>query len=452
MAKTVLIKSISGVRGIVGRGLEPSLAVAYGAAFGTFLKKGTVVVGRDSRPSGEMFTSAVIAGLTSVGIDVVDIGMVPTPTVEIATAELKAAGGICITASHNPAEWNALKFFNNTGEFITPAQYRRLDRILISNRFAHKPFSGLGRVTVQQGWVEKHVDKVLKLKEVNRLAVRRRRLKVVVDAVNGAGSKALPLLLEKLGVEVVKLYCAGDGRFVHEPEPIPKNLVGLCRAVKRHKADLGMACDPDADRLALVDDKGRPIGEELTLTIAVKEILTKSKGPVVINLSTSKTTADIARAGGSRLYFSKVGEANVVEMMHRRKATIGGEGNGGVIFPACHAGRDALVAAALVLTCLARERKNLSSLVETLPVYYNIKTKAARPNDFTRRLKRFEKGAEKLVGRTKVDRRDGLRFDFQQGWIQIRSSNTEPIFRLIIETDSEALTTRLLRDVKRFFK
>jgi phosphomannomutase len=399
-----------------------------------------------------MFASAVIAGLNSVGINVVDIGMVPTPTVEIAVTGLKAAGGICITASHNPAEWNALKFFNATGEFITPAQYRQLDRILTSNRFAHKSFSGLGRVTKQQGWVEKHADMVLKLKEVNRPAVRRRKMKVVIDAVNGAGSKALPLLLEKLGVEVVELNCEGDGRFVHEPEPIPKNLGSLCRAVKKHKADLGMACDPDADRLALVDEKGRPIGEELTLTVAVKEILTKSKGPVVINLSTSKTTADIARAAGSRLYYSKVGEANVVEMIHRRKATIGGEGNGGVIFPACHAGRDASVAAALVLTCLARERKSLSSLVETLPTYYNIKTKAALPNDFTRRLKRFEKDAEKFVGSTKVDRRDGLRFDFQQGWVQIRSSNTEPIFRLIIETDSEALTARLLKDVKRFFK
>ena len=426
--------------------------MAYGAAFGTFLKKGTVVVGRDSRPSGEMFASAVIAGLNSVGIDVVDVGMVPTPTVEIATTGLKAAGGICITASHNPAEWNALKFFNATGEFITPAQYKRLDRILTSGRFAFKPFSGLGKLTVGQGWVEKHVDKVLKLKEVNRPAIRRRKMRVVVDAVNGAGSKALPLLLEKLGVDVIELNCEGDGRFVHEPEPVPKNLGALCRAVKKHKADLGMACDPDADRLALVDDKGRPIGEELTLTVAVKEILTKSRGPVVINLSTSKTTADVARATGSRLYYSKVGEANVVEMMHRRQATIGGEGNGGVIFPACHAGRDALVAAALVLTCLARERKSLSGLVETLPMYYNIKTKAALPKDFTRRLKRFEKDAEKLVGRTKVDRRDGLRFDFRQGWVQIRSSNTEPIFRLIIETDDEALTTRLLTDVKRFFK
>ena len=399
-----------------------------------------------------MFASAVIAGLNSVGIDVVDVGMVPTPTVEIATAQLKAAGGICITASHNPAEWNALKFFNATGEFITPAQYRRLDKILNSGRFAHKPYSGLGSTEAQQGWVERHVDQVLKLRRVNTAAVKRRRLKVVIDAVNGAGSSALPMLLEKMGVQVVRLNCDGSGKFVHEPEPVPKNLGSLCRAVKKHKADLGMACDPDADRLALVDEKGRPIGEELTLTIAVKEILSSGKGPVVINLSTSKATADIAGEAGSRVYYSKVGEANVVEMMHRRKATIGGEGNGGVIYPACHAGRDALVAAALVLTCLARERKKLSSLVETLPTYYNIKTKAALPNDFTKRLRQFEKDAEKLVGRTKVDRRDGLRFDFEHGWFQIRSSNTEPIFRLIIETDSETLTTRLLRDVKRFFK
>ena len=452
MAKTKLVKSTSGIRGVVGQGLDPVMVTAYGAAFGTFLKKGRVVVGRDSRPSGDMMTRAVVSGLVSVGIDVVEIGIVPTPTVEIAIKKLKAVGGVCVTASHNPAEWNALKFFNNKGEFITAAQYKRLDRLFNSGKFSFKPVGRLGKVTTQSHWIDEHVRRTLAVKTVNRAAIKKRKFKVVVDAVNGAGSVALPLLLKKLGAQVVEINCAGDGNFVHEPEPVAKNLGQLARAVRKHRADLGLACDPDADRLALVDENGRPIGEELTLTIAVKEVLKKTKGATVINLSTSSTTADIARSMGARLYYSKVGEANVVETMRARKAVIGGEGNGGVIYPGFHAGRDALIAAALVLSALAEEKTSLSGLVGTLPKYYNIKSKALLPDDFTRRLKRFEKRAEKLLGRTTVDRRDGLRFDFNKGWLQIRLSNTEPIFRLIVETSDNALTNRLLKDVMSYFK
>ncbi|MCK4301568.1 MAG: phosphoglucosamine mutase, partial [candidate division Zixibacteria bacterium] len=331
MPVKTLIKSTSGIRGIVGRGLDPSLATAYGAAFGNLLKTGTVVVGRDSRPSGEMLVRSVVAGLMSVGMDVVEIGIVPTPTVEIAVAKLKAAGGICVTASHNPAEWNALKFFGNRGEFITAAQFRKLERIFDSGKFACKPAARLGTVEFQGRWIDEHIRMTLAAVAVNRTAVRKRRFRVVVDAINGAGSQALPTLLERLGVTVIRINCKGDGDFVHEPEPAPKNLSQLARAVKRHKADLGMACDPDADRLALVDETGHPLGEELTLAIAVRQVLRKIKGPVVINLSTSKVTADTAQAAGSRVYYSKVGEANVVEMMRAKKAVIGGEGNGGVI-------------------------------------------------------------------------------------------------------------------------
>lgn len=452
MKKTELIKSTSGIRGVIGNGLDPVMVTAYGCAFGTFLKKGKVIIGRDSRTSGPMITRAVTAGLVSVGIDVIDIGIVPTPTVEIAVKKLKASGGICVTASHNPGQWNALKFFNNRGEFITPSQYKKLDEIISSGKYAYKPVQSLGQLSQQTGWIDQHVKLTLSVKEINKAAIRKRKFKVVVDAINGAGSAALPRILEKLGVKVVCINCKGDGDFVHEPEPVAKNLGQLRRAVKKHKADLGMACDPDADRLALVDEKGAAIGEELTLAIAVKEILKKKSGPTVINLSTSRVTEDIAKLMGSKVIYSKVGEANVVEMMQAKKAVIGGEGNGGVIFPSFHAGRDCLIAAALALSALASEKVSLSKLVGSFPKYYNIKSKAALAGNFNGRLKAFEKQAGALLGTVKIDRRDGLRFDFKKGWLQIRSSKTEPIFRLIVETSDKTLTDQLSRKALAFFK
>ena len=451
MASPVIVKSTSGVRGIVGNGLDPAVAASYGAAFGTILKKGKAVVGRDTRPTGEMIAQATIAGLLSVGIDVVYLGVVPTPTVEIAVKKLNAAGGICLTASHNPSEWNALKFFNKTGEFITPAEYKRLDKVFNTGKFAYVSHAHIGKLSYQEKWADYHIGQTLKVKTVNRKAIKKARFKVVVDAVNGAGSYALPALLERLGVKVVRINCDNSGKFPHEPEPVPKNLKQLGRAVKKHKADLGMACDPDADRLALVDETGNPIGEELTLSIAVKQVLKSESGPTVLNLSTSRVTVDVAKALGSPVFLSKVGEANVVEMMHKRKGIIGGEGNGGVIYPSFHAGRDSLIAAALVLTCLAVEKISLSDLAIGLPRYYMEKTKAPLPADFKRRLKGFEKRADKLFGKTKIDRRDGLRFDFADGWVQLRKSNTEPIYRLIVETFDEGLTRRLLKQVTKFF-
>jgi len=340
-----LIKSSSGVRGIVGSGLDPAVVTKFAAAFGTFLKKGKVVVGRDSRPSGEMLKSAVISGLQSTGINVIDIGIVPTPTVEIAIKELKAVGGICITASHNPAIWNALKFFNRRGEFATPAQFDNIEKLYESHRFSFVPFNKIGNVETQTDWILKHIKKTLALKAVRKSAIAGRKLKIVVDAINGAGSYALPLLLKKLGAKVFCINCSGDGNFVHEPEPVPKNLKQLAREVLKRKADIGLATDPDADRLAIVDEKGRPIGEELTLALAVREITKHFKGSTVINVSTSRVTADEASKSGSIVYYSKVGESNVVQMMRDKKSVIGGEGNGGVIYPTFHAGRDALAAA-----------------------------------------------------------------------------------------------------------
>jgi phosphomannomutase len=432
-----LMKSISGIRGIVGVTLDPPTVIRYTAAFAQFVRQGKVVVGRDSRPSGEFILPLVTSTLAMAGCEVIDLGIVPTPTVELATVDHKASGGIAITASHNPAEWNALKFFNSAGEFITPGQYARLEKILSADKPMFARHDRLGAVCRDDEAIERHIKSVLAIKAVSPRQIAKRRLKVVVDAINGAGSTALPDLLERLGVKVIRLNCKNDGDFFREPEPIPKNLGELKKAVIRHKADLGMACDPDADRLALVDEHGRPIGEELTLTLAVAYYLMGKKGPVVINLSTSRATADVAHMTGCRVFLSPVGEANVVAEMHKRQAVIGGEGNGGVILPECHYGRDALVGAALVLSFLAHSGKRLSSIVETIPAYVTIKKKAPLPARFERSIWEVERQVRSAFGRVAIDRRDGLRFDLAEGWIQVRKSNTEPIYRLIVEARSE---------------
>ncbi len=446
-----LVASTSGVRGIVGNGLDPILVTRYAAAFGTYLKRGRIVLGRDSRTTGPMVARAAIAGLTAVGIDVIDIGMVPTPTVEIAIKELGAQGGICVTASHNPAPWNALKFFNARGEFVTPDQYASLDAIFQSGDFAWKDHRRVGTVTEQPEFVELHIKRTLQQKAVAKRYITKQRYKVVIDAINGAGSYALPELCRRLGCRVWTMNTDGDGNFVHEPEPIPKNLKALGAEVQRRKADIGLACDPDADRLVLVDETGTVISEELTLTIAVMEILRQQRGPVVINLSTSRVTADVAKAHGSRVHYAKVGEANVVAMMNKVKAVIGGEGNGGVIYPQFHAGRDALIGAGLVLSALAMSGRSLSEIVAGFPVYHAVKTKAPLPADFERRLVQFEREADQRLGEFSLDRRDGLRFDFSDGWLQLRKSNTEPIYRLIIETNQRARTRDLLAATRAFF-
>jgi phosphomannomutase len=395
---------------------------------------------------------AAIAALRGVGMDIIDIGIVPTPTVELAVAGLKAKGGICITASHNPSEWNALKFFNKRGEFIDMYILDAIQRIYDSESFTFKKFNKLGSLTNDNNWIDRHIDLIKKIKTINIPKIKKAKLKVVVDAVNGAGSIALPMLLESIGVDVIRLNCENNGDFVHNPEPIPKNLEMLSAAVKKFKADLGMACDPDADRLALVDNKGNPIGEELTLALSVKHILSRQKGKVVVNLSTSKVTEDIAGQYGCRTYYSPVGEANVIAEMRKQKSIIGGEGNGGVIYPALHYGRDSLVGAAIICSLLAESKKQLSEITGTLPIYHNIKLKAPLPVNYEFKVSRMEKVAMQSFDNLTVDRRDGLRFDFAQGWFQIRKSNTEPIYRLIIETSDEKLTKLIKREVMTFLK
>ncbi len=451
MSNGTLIKSTSGIRGIVGNGLDAIIVEDYAKAFGTFVKKGKVVVGRDSRVSGETLKKAVVKGLSAVGIDVVYLGIVPTPTVEIAVKGLKAVAGICITASHNPGEWNALKFFNKQGEFVTSFEFDQIEEIYNNRSFALKPAKKLGKIKQQSGWIKKHVRKTLALRIVNKPAIKNRKFKIVLDAINAAGSFALPLLLQKLGVKVIRINCKPNGNFVHAPEPIPKNLQQLGDAVKKHKADLGMACDPDADRLALVDENGIPLGEELTLAIAVREVLHSKKGPVVINISTSKVTGDEAFKAGCLLYLSKVGESNVVQLMYDKRAVIGGEGNGGVIYPKFHSGRDALVAAAIVLSGLSRQNLKLSQFAETFNKYYTIKTKAAIKPDFVKRLNKFETDAKTFVQKPTINNIDGLRVDFPEGWILIRTSNTEPIFRVMVETNRPGLSEKLSNQVMEYF-
>jgi phosphomannomutase len=452
LLKAPLMKSISGIRGIVGSSLDPQIIIEYANAFGRFLKRGKVVVGRDSRPSGEYISHLVSSVMAMTGCDVIDLGIVPTPTVELEIVRHKAAGGIAVTASHNPAEWNALKLFNSLGEFITRQQYRRLERIISQKKAGYVAYDKLGSVVRDEGAIERHIKSVLKLKAVTPAKIKKKRFKVVVDAINGAGSIALPEFLERLGIDVIRLNCKNDGNLFRKPEPTPESLAQLSRFVRRHKADLGMACDPDADRLALVDETGRPVGEELTLALSVAYYLLKRKGPVAINMSTSRVTVDVARMTGNRVYLSPVGEANVVAEMRKRKAIIGGEGNGGVILPECHYGRDALVAAGLVMSYLAHTGKTLSQLVGTLPAYYNIKKKAPLPAGFERKIARAERQIKSVFGRTKIDRRDGLRFDLADGWIQVRKSNTEPVYRLIVEARSEKMARKMVTSVEKILK
>lgn len=446
------MKSTSGIRGIVGKSLTPENIVQYAAAFGRFLKQGKVVVGRDSRPSGLHYSQIVISTLAMVGCDVVDIGIVPTPTVELAVTYHEAAGGIAITASHNPLEWNALKFFSSLGEFITRSQYDKLEKIASAKTIRFAPFDEIGKIIYDTSANERHISAVLKLKSISVPKIRRAKFTVVVDAINGAGSSALPTLLEKMGVTVIRLNCKGDGDFFRKPEPVPENLRQLARTVKRHKANLGMACDPDADRLALVDEKGKPIGEELTLGLAVGYYLMKKQGPVAINMSTSRATADIAREAGSEVFLSPVGEANVIAEMRKREAVIGGEGNGGVILPEFHYGRDALVAAALTLAHMAETKKSISELAGTIPRYVNIKKKAPLPVGFNRKILQIEKKITAEFGKNKVDRRDGLRFDLDEGWIQVRKSNTEPVYRLIVEARTSKLAQKYVSVVQKTLK
>jgi len=440
-----LMRSISGVRGIVGTDLTPERVARYAAAFGSVLASqghGTAVLARDSRTSGPVFADAARAGLRGAGITVIDAGLVPTPTAQLAVEYHGAGGGIILTASHNPVEWNALKFVGSDGLFLDREAVSRLFALVDGGEGAGAPWDGLGAVRPDAGAVERHLRAVYALPYVDVERIRRRGLSVVLDCVRGAGGTIMPRLLEELGCRVTGIDLEPDGMFPRAPEPVPANLRVLAKRVAAEGADLGIAVDPDVDRLAVVDGTGTPIGEDYTLAFAVRTVLERTQGPVVVNLSTSLVVDDAAAAFGTTVARAPVGEANVARAIQQAGAVIGGEGNGGVMLPALHIGRDAPLAAALILDLLARKERGVADLVAASPRYTIVKAKAPRGPD----LAPVYAALEQAFAGAAEDRQDGLRLAWPGKWLHVRPSGTEPIVRLIAEAptaeEAEALVRR----------
>lgn len=455
-----LIKSISGIRGTIGGApddnLTPIDAVKFAAAYGTWLKKHIyknrvkVVVGRDARISGEMVQNLVQYTLVGLGIDVVDIGLSTTPTVEVAVTMEQADGGIILTASHNPKQWNALKLLNSKGEFLNAQEGEEILHIAAANEFTFAEVDALGHITHNDTYIQRHIDAVLSLLPLATLeAIRKRKFKVAVDAVNSTGGIAIPLLLERLGAEVVPLYCEPNGQFPHNPEPLKEHLADICAKVVEAKADLGVVVDPDVDRLALITEEGEMFGEEYTLVACADYYLSKKKGNVVSNLSSSRALRDIAEKYGVEYAAAAVGEVNVVTKMKEVNAVIGGEGNGGVIFPELHYGRDALVGVVLFLSLLVEKGIAVSALRRSYPAYFMSKNKiqlTSGLNPDKVLLAMQEKYAHEQI--TTID---GLKIDFPFSWVHLRKSNTEPIIRIYTEAKSQAeadaLATRFMEEM-----
>ena len=436
-----LIVSVSGIRGIIGQSLTPDAACRFGAALGTYLKRGRVVVSRDSRPSGRMLRSAVLAGLTSAGCSAEDIGIAPTPTVGIAVRQLRAAGGTQITASHNPAPWNGLKMFGPDGAVLTAERGKQVQQLFEGGGIKYAAWDGIGSVHVPPDVLDEHVK--LATDAVGAASVHAAGFRVLLDGNGGAGGPLGLSLLRQLGCEVVDYACDADGVFVHEAEPIPAHLVDVGPHVQRSEAAVGFVLDPDADRLALIDETGTCVSEELTLALAVKYRLGHARGPVVINMSTSRVIEDIARAAGCECLRTAVGEANVVAGMRAAGAVIGGEGNGGVIDPRVGWVRDPFVGMAMILTLMAETGRSLSELVAGLPPYAMLKTKYTVPKE---KLTAALDAIEKRWPDARADRQDGLRLDWADRWVHVRPSNTEPVVRVIAESPTEAETKKLCDD------
>jgi phosphomannomutase len=450
MSDTLMI-SVSGMRGHVGTDLTPELVARHAAALGAWVRSAArtgagsggrpcVVLGRDSRTSGSMFARAAAAGLMSVGVDVLDLGVVPTPTVQMAVEYHRAGAGLILTASHNPIEWNALKFVGPDGIFLDAEAGERV-RALADKGPPRSGWDGLGEVREDPGAVQRHLEAILALPVIDVTAIQRRRFHVALDCVRGAGAVAIPPLLERLGCRVSAINLEPDGRFPRAPEPVPENLGELGRLVRESGADLGLAVDPDVDRLAVVDETGRAIGEDYTLAFAVRAVLDRRTAAagnptVVVNLSTSLVVEDAARAGGATLLRAPVGEANVARAIRDHGAVIGGEGNGGVMYPALHIGRDAPLGVALILHLLATSGVTVAELVSGSPRYTIVKAKGPRGPELAPLYDRLRR---RFADAT-ADDRDGLRLSWADRWLHIRPSGTEPIIRLIAEapTSSEA--------------
>ncbi len=446
-----LIKSISGIRGTIGgkvdENLTPLDVVKFTSAFGTWLQNNknkkdlTLVVGRDARISGAMVNSLVTATLQGLGIHVVDLGLSTTPTVEVMVPELNADGGIILTASHNPKQWNALKLLNEKGEFITGENGTEVLALAESQDFDYAQVDDLGKYETRNDGFDIHIQKILDLPMVDVEAIKAKKFKVVVDAVNSTGGIAIPQLLEHFGCEVVKLYCEPNGHFPHNPEPLKEHLGDICELMKSEKADVGIVVDPDVDRLALVDENGELFGEEYTLVAVADYLLRYQKGAAVSNLSSSRALRDVARNLGSEYFASAVGEVNVVTLMKEKNAVIGGEGNGGIIYPELHYGRDSLVGVALFLTHLAKENKTVSELRATYPSYFMGKKKIELTPDIDVDLLLTK--MEKEYQTEDISTIDGVKIDFENNWVHLRKSNTEPIIRIYTEAFSQEEADRL---------
>ncbi|MDO6605554.1 phosphoglucosamine mutase [Arenibacter palladensis] len=455
-----LIKSISGIRGTIGGkpgdNLTPIDAVKFAAAYGVWLKeyskkeKLTVVIGRDARLSGEMIQNLVVSTLVGLGIDVVDLDLSTTPTVEIAVPLEKADGGIILTASHNPKQWNALKLLNEKGEFLDAAQGAKILEIAEKEAFNFSEVDDLGTVNRNDSYIDIHIDEVLDLSLVDAEVIRAAKFKVVVDGVNSTGGIAIPKLLKELGVEVVELYCDPTGHFPHNPEPLKEHLGDICALVLKEKADFGIVVDPDVDRLAFITNEGEMFGEEYTLVACADYVLGKTKGNTVSNLSSSRALRDISEKHGGTYEAAAVGEVNVVTKMKANKAIIGGEGNGGIIYPESHYGRDSLVGTALFLMLMAERGGTVSELRASYPSYFMSKKKIElTPGlDVDGILVAM---AEKYKDE-EISTIDGVKIDFPENWVHLRKSNTEPIIRIYTEAKSQAeadgLADRIIGEIK----
>lgn len=455
-----LIKSISGIRGTiggtVGDNLTPIDAVKFASAYGSWVKSQVekdeyrVVVGRDARISGEMMQQLVMNTLVGLGIHVIDLGLSTTPTVEMAVPMEHADGGIILTASHNPKQWNALKLLNEKGEFLNGEEGAKILEIAESNTIEFADVDDLGEITVNDAYIDLHIDEILDSKWVDVEAVKAANFKVVVDAVNSTGGIAIPRLLEAMGVEVVKLYCEPNGQFPHNPEPLKEHLGDICKLVVEENADFGIVVDPDVDRLAFIDEKGNMFGEEYTLVAVADYILGKEKGNTVSNLSSSRALRDVTEKHGGTYQASAVGEVNVVTLMKETQAIIGGEGNGGIIFPEFHYGRDSLVGAALFLTHLAEKKITVSQLREEYPAYFMSKNKIQLTPELDVDAILVE--MEKKYANEEVSTVDGVKIDFPNNWVHLRKSNTEPIIRIYTEAKSQQeaddLADKIMMEIK----
>jgi phosphomannomutase len=447
---TSLMVGVSGVRGRVGAGLTPEVISTFAAAFGAYVSGGkpgaTVVIGRDSRVSGPMFTHAVTAALQSVGCDVVDVGIAPTPTIQLAVEDAGAAGGLAVTASHNPIEWNALKFIGPTGMFLDAEQGAEM-RALLDGDIPRAGWRDLGGRSEDAGAVDRHLERILTIPFLDIDLIRSRRFRVALDCVRGAGGDIFARLLDELGCEVEAINMEPDGLFPREPEPVAANLGELEALVRSSGADLGLATDPDADRLSLVAETGTALGEDYTLALASRLVLRHRKGPLVTNLSTSRLLDDVAREAGVALERSPVGEINVARRMQAVDAAVGGEGNGGVILPDIHLTRDAPVAAALILQLLAEEQRPLGEIAGSIGSYEIVKEKVPRPESSLDAA--YEALADRL-GAPEVDRQDGLRLSWPDGkrWAHLRPSGTEPIVRIIAEAPTREEAMQLVESLR----